>query len=68
MKAALRKILSKEEFTQRKMHLAFSRHYWRDALGIFMGQGMWAWEGHSELGRTNEAAVLAHLYRVTYYC
>lgn len=58
--------------TQRKMRLAFSRHYWRDALGIFMGligmgQGMWAWEGHAELGQTNEAAVLADLYRVTYY-
>ena len=34
---------------------------------IGMGQGMWAWEGHAELGQTNEAAVLADLYRVTYY-
>lgn len=39
-----------------------------DFMGLIgMGQGMWAWEGHAELGQTNEATVLAHLYRVTYY-
>lgn len=39
-----------------------------DFLGLIgAGAGMRAGEGRAERGRTNEATVLPHLYRVTYY-
>lgn len=40
-----------------------------DLLGLIgTGLGMQTWERWGELVQTNEGAVFAHLYGVTYYC